>query len=61
VRFTYNEIGNDKTETLAAFLGRMMPVVERSEVLVTLRIDFQRLPLTITNGKFEIPDLRTTN
>src|SRR5207247_311985 len=34
VLFTYNEIGNEKDETLAAFLDRMMPVVERSEALV---------------------------
>ena len=41
VHFVYDEIGNDKTETLAAFLGRMMPVVERSEALV---IDLRENP-----------------
>jgi hypothetical protein len=41
VRFVYNEIGNGKTETLAAFLGRMMPVVERNEALV---IDLRENP-----------------
>src|SRR6185295_4705428 len=41
VRFTDNEIGNDAKETLAAFLGRMMPVVERSEALV---IDLRENP-----------------
>ena len=41
VHFVYNEIGNDKSETLAAFLGRMMPVVERSEALV---IDLRENP-----------------
>jgi hypothetical protein len=41
VHFTYNEVGNDKDETLAAFLGRMMPVVERSDALV---IDLRENP-----------------
>jgi hypothetical protein len=41
VHFTDNEIGNDKDETLAAFLGRMMPVVERSDALV---IDLRENP-----------------
>src|SRR5262249_32585912 len=41
VHFTYNEIGNEKNETLAAFLGRMMPVVEHSEALV---IDLRENP-----------------
>jgi hypothetical protein len=34
VHFTYDEIGNEKDQTLAAFLARMMPVVEQSEALV---------------------------